>query len=132
MRSISPKRRKRMEAVREYRRRLIQDTGLCMICGNSPKVRRYGVADMNLLCCHEILNGPDRDKVLDEPSCLLVLCWGCNQYEVTDKTRWPLSRQLAVLKQKAPERYNRERVMWLRNPNAPDFVTEHEVDQWTT
>lgn len=101
-----------------------------MICGNNPKVRRHQVPDLNLLCCHEILNGPLRDKVLMEPSCLIVACWYCNQYELEDKARWPLSRQLYVIKTKAPERYDLRRVLELRNSRAMEYVTEREVDDW--
>ena len=101
-----------------------------MLCGTNPTRRFYGVAELNNLCCHEILNGPDRQKVLDEPSCLIVACWQCNGNQLEDKKTWPLARQLALIKSKAPERYDRARVLELRNPNAPNFVTEEEVDEY--
>jgi len=117
MRCQSKKRRKLMVAAGPYRDKLIQATGHCQICRGRRK-----------LSCHEILNGPLREKVLTEPSCLLVVCWECNQ-ELCNKTKWPLPRQLAVLKRTAPQRYNLERVLYLRNPNAPYAVTEAEVEE---
>lgn len=130
MRRMSKKRRERYESTREYRNALVEDTKRCMLCGTNPTRRLWGVAELNNLCCHEILNGPDRQKVLDEPSCLIVACWKCNGNDLEDKKTWPLARQLALIKVKAPERYDRERVMFLRNPNAPNFVTEGEVDAY--
>jgi hypothetical protein len=46
------------------------------------------------------------------------------------KGEWPLARQLAVIKAKAPDRYDLKRVLELRNPRAMNFVTEDEVDGW--
>jgi hypothetical protein len=119
-----------MDEVREYRKALIQHHGKCMLCEASPTNRVHSLPQLNVLCCHEILNGPLRDKVLDEPSCLIVACWYCNQYELDAKGDWPLSRQLSVIKQKAPERYDLRRVLELRNPQATNYVTEEEVDVW--
>lgn len=107
-----------MDGAGPYRDRLIRQTGRCQICRSRWK-----------LCCHEVLNGPLREKVLTEPSCLLVVCWECNQ-ELCDKTKWPLARQLAVLKRTAPKRYDLARVLFLRNPKAPYAVTEAEVEEY--
>ena len=83
-------------------------------------------AGLPQLCCHELLNGPLPQRTLDEPSCLLVVCWLCNA-ELCDKSVWPLARQLAVLKKTAPERYNLRRLLEIRNPRAMLAVTEEEV-----
>ena len=119
-----------MAEVKEYREKLIADTGSCMLCGTSPGRPRWPVWAQNQLCCHEVLNGGFRDKVLDEPSCLIVACWECNGTSLNEKGEWPLERQLAVIKVRAQDRYDLKRVMELRNPNAPNFVTEDEVDAW--
>ena len=129
MRQVSKKQRKRLDEVRDFRRSLVELTGCCMLCGASPQRPLHG-RQLSQLCCHEVLNGPDRTKVLDEPSCLIVACWYCNQYELNNKGDWPLARQLAVIKSKAPERYDLQRVLELRNPNAMRYVTEEEVDEW--
>jgi len=130
MRRVSKKRAKLISESREFRSDLCESTGACMICSASPARTRYAIQEMNQLCCHEILNGPYREKVLKEPSCLLVLCWHCNQEEVTDKSVWPVARQLAVLKKHAIDRYDLRRFLELRNPNAMRFLTEEDVDCW--
>lgn len=127
MKQLSDKRRQRQAEAKALRDKLIADTGECMICGNDY-LRR--MPPLNQLCCHEILNGPLRQRVLAEPSCLIVCCWYCNGEELDHKGRWPLARQLAVIKVKSPDRYDRERVLYLRHSNAPNFVTEDEVDAW--
>ena len=100
-----------------------------MICGASERKPRRGMpSDLSRLSVHEILNGPLRAKVLDEPCALLVVCWHCNSNELTNKAKWPVARQLSVLRTKAKHYYDRERFCWLRNPNAPHYVTEEEVD----
>lgn len=104
--------------------------GECMLCGTNETKRIYQPSFLNQLCCHEILNGPYRQKVLDERCCLIVACWKCNSNELNRKGEYPLARQLAIIKAKAPERYDLERVLYLRNPNATRFVTEDEVDHW--
>lgn len=127
---LSDKRKARMQQVKPFRTALIDQTGQCMLCGTSPRRPIHAMEALNQLCCHEILNGPLRDKVLDERSCLIVACWYCNQYELDNKGDWPLPRQLAVIKAKAPERYDLKRVLELRNPRAMNYVTEDEVDVW--
>jgi len=109
-----------MQDVKPLRQGLISAAGRCMACLVTPKHAR--------LDCHEILCGSLRDKTLDEPCSLLVLCWRCNSEEMTDKVRWPVARQLALLHEYSPEHYDLVRFNWLRNPNAPNFVTQEEVD----
>ena len=101
-----------------------------MLCGASPKALKHRPIELNQLCCHEILNGPLRDKTLDEPSSLIVACWRCNQEELEDKREWPIARQLAVIKKHAPSRYDLERVLYLRNPNAMRYLSEDDIDYW--
>lgn len=111
-----------MEEVKPLRQELISAAGRCMACRVSASHAR--------LDCHEILNGPLRDKTLGEACSLLVLCWICNSNEMTDKNKWPIARQLALLQERDPDSYDLTRFNWLRNPNAPRFVTQDEVDQF--
>ena len=127
--SRSQHNRDRAAEAKPVRDAFKDEIGQCMICGASPRRPMHAIADMNELCCHEILNGPLRQKTLDEPCSLLVLCAYCNQNEVEDKGSWPAARQLAVLMTKAPQHYDLVRFNWLRNPNAPRFVEQHEVDR---
>ena len=123
IRSVSSKRRKRMNEVRPLRQALVEAAGRCMACRVSARDAR--------LDCHEILNGALRDKTLDEPCSLLVLCWNCNSNKMTDKAEWPVARQLALLQLRDPDSYDLVRFNWLRNPNAPNFVTQEEVDEYS-
>jgi len=101
-----------------------------MICGASPKKKKHRLPESNQLCCHEIANGPLRQAALDQPYAILVLCFHCNQSEVMDKANWPQARQLAVLKTFSPEHYDLQAFNFLVNPNAPNRITQEEVDEW--
>lgn len=101
-----------------------------MICGARPGVRNGRIPQLNQLCCHEIANGPDRQKALDKPYAILVLCWHCNGSEVEDKSKWPQDRQLAVLKACSPEDFDLVAFNLLVNPRAPLRITHEEIDRW--
>lgn len=122
--------RQRAAEAKPIRQALIAKHGSCMICGAGPRSTNGRMASQNQLCCHEVLNGGLRQKTLDEPCSLLVLCWHCNQNEVEDKGAWPHARQLAVLQEKSPEDYDLERFCFLRNAAAPRYIEQHEVDFW--
>jgi hypothetical protein len=99
-----------------------------MACGHSPgNPWRDKPRECSQLCCHEILNGPLRQKTLDKPSSLLVLCWWCNQ-QMNDKQLWPETRQLALLQARSPDDYDLVAHNELANPRAPLRVTQEEVD----
>ena len=83
------------------------------------------------MCCHEIANGPDRQKALDQPYAILVLCWWCNAHEVTDKRQWPQARQLAVLKARAPDSYDLAAFNTLVG-RGPRRITEEDVLSWNS
>lgn len=128
MRRVSLKRQRRMKEAKPVRDELISRVGCCEICGASPSRPRRGVPlDLSQLCCHEIANGPLREKALDQPYALLVLCWYCNGHEVVDKSEWPEARQLAVLAESRPEDFDLEAFCYLMNPRAPNRVTLDEV-----
>lgn len=131
MRRVSAKRRKLLDRVRPIRSALIEAHPECMICEASPRHPHRGrPADCSQLCCHEIANGPYREKALDKPYAILVLCWYCNGEEVTDKQEWPESRQLALLRECSPEHYDLAAYNALRSPESPDRITQEDVDQW--
>lgn len=132
MRKTSKKRSLLNAKASETRKGLVEKHGSCMICGVSPgRPNRTRPLECSQLCCHEIANGPLRSKALDKPYAILVLCWYCNQYEVTNKKIWPESRQLSILKAKSDD-YDLTRYNTLVNPRAPDRITAQEVEQWTT
>ena len=113
--------------MRSVRRDLVERIGRCECCGR--RAERW--QDIHaVLHCHEILNGPLRDKTLDEPCSLLVTCWTCNSEKLTDKKEWPIERQLALILKSDPERFDLKRFLWLRNPNAPEAVTTEDIREW--
>lgn len=120
-----------MDEVRGIRRALIEAHPSCMICGHSPRRPwRDKPRECSQLCCHEIANGNNRDKALDKPYAILVLCSYCNCHSVTDKSVWPESRQLAVLQQRSPSNYDLQAYNALVNPRAPMRIEESEVTTW--
>lgn len=103
-----------------------------MICGHGPKrPHRDKPRECSQLCCHEIACGKNREKALDKPYAILVLCGFCNGSVVTDKGTWPEPRQLAVLMQESPGDYDLESYNRLINPNAPRRITQDDVDRFT-
>jgi hypothetical protein len=102
-----------------------------MICGCSPERPHRGKPlEMSALSVHEILRGPLRGKTLGSLSSLLVTCWLCNSLEMTNRTKWPEARQLAVLLKRLPDHYDLIEHNRLANERAPDRILQSEVDEW--
>ena len=102
-----------------------------MNCGHRPEQpHRDKPRECSQLCCHEIANGPLRDKALDQPYAILVLCYYCNSEEMEDSRKWPEARQLALLMAESPEDYDLTAYNALVNPRAPNRITQGEVDEF--
>lgn len=129
---MSAKSLNRRREVRAKRQAIIADHPNCMICGHSPARPWYTKPrECSRVCCHEIANGPNRQKALDAPYAILVLCWWCNGSVVTDRRVWPESRQLAILQRLRPDvvdlpLYNRLVGRGMRR------ITQEDLDQWKT
>jgi hypothetical protein len=119
MRRISSKRQARQAEAKPFRDDLIQRVGRCEYCHEKPPRVR--------LCVHEVANGPNRQKALDKPYAVLVLCWGCNGL-ATDKGTWSEAAQLKCLKESRPEDYDLAAYNHLINPRAPMRIEQFEVD----
>ena len=119
MRRISGKRQARQAEAKPFRDDLIQRVGRCEYCHKKPPQVR--------LCVHEVSNGSHRQKALDQPYAVLVLCWGCNGL-ATDKGTWSEAAQLKCLKESRPEDYDLVAYCRLTNPRALLRIEEHEVD----
>ncbi len=132
LRRQSKKNRQRAAQVRGLRLRLVNEIGRCMACGYSSRNPNPRLPiQLSKLACHEILRGSgNRQRVLDEPSCLLVLCAFCNCHEFTDAGKWPIQRQLCLQQQRAPDWYDLRRFNELKSTSAPDGVTQAEVDSY--
>jgi hypothetical protein len=131
LKRISAKTQKRAQECREFRKMLVERVGKCEICGHSERrPRKDKPLECSQLCVHEIACGALRQKALDQPYALLVLCWWCNGNEVIDKGKWSQARQLAVLKSSRPEDYDLVKFNFLVNPRAPSRIEEREVKAW--
>lgn len=129
LRSYSKKRRQRETSASEFRRTLVAIETGCWICGSSPLHPHRGrPKDCSTLDCHEIANGVNRQKALDKPFAILILCRFCNGHIVTDKSAWPEARQLSLLRTKRPERFDLAAYNRLVNERAPNRITLAEVD----
>jgi hypothetical protein len=117
MRPQSKKFRKRADEARPVRNDLKSRFPFCWACG-----------EITTVCVHEIAGGPNRQKFLDEPCGLLVLCYPCNTGPLHDRSLWPQARQLALLWSVNPEAYDLTRFNLLVNPRAPHRITQEEVD----
>jgi len=127
LKRYSDKRKAREAEAKPFRDALIAKVRCCERCGLAGQ--GYGHPNVRL-CVHEIANGPLRQKALDQPYAVLVLCWPCNEL-ATDKGTWPEAEQLACLKINRPEDYDLVAYNRLVNERAPNRITEEEVDQFT-
>ena len=128
---VSDKRAKLNRASAGLRRRLVNEAGCCMACGHSSRnPNPYRLLELSKVVCHEVSNGQHRGNSLDQPQCILCICRFCNEYEFTDKAKWPEARQLCLLMVRARDRYNLEAYLRLTNPRAMQRITQEEVDFW--
>jgi len=117
---MSAKTRARAKEVQAVRRRLIAESRWCMLC-------RRGGRKANLMC-HEIARGPHRQKALDKPYAILVVCETCHRV-VHGTLDWPESRQLFRLKLSAPGRYDLDAYNRLVG-RGENRITPADVEQW--
>lgn len=128
MKSFSDKRMKRLAEARPFREALVDRVGHCEYCGAYPGIQNGRMQQLNQLCVHELANGPLRQKALDQPYAVLVLCWGCNGL-ATDKGTWSEAAQLKCLRDSRPEDYDLVAYNKLVNERAPLRIEPWEVDE---
>ena len=121
MRRMSKKYAARVEECREFRRKLIKRRGSCDTCG-----REAGPGEHPYLECHEIARGPLRYRALDLAYAILVVCRAC--HAEIHRASWTETEQLQVLKLSCPDDYDLAAYNNLVNPDAPNRITEEEVD----
>ena len=129
MRNESKKAAARERACLAFRKQLIESVGHCEICPYVPgKQWRWPPG----LVCHEIARGACRQNALDKRFAILVLCSACHEDIHGGPGWWPETRQLAILKESRPEHFDLFRYNLLKNPNAPNRITQDEVNEWKT
>ena len=97
---------------------LIDEIFQCELCGRPHK-----------LVVHHIMRGPLRKKSTGKRFANLVLCRTCHDTRMHGNEHWPETRQLAVLKLSRPEDYSLYQYNLLKNPNAPNRITEADVSE---
>lgn len=130
MKSKSVTRRKREAEAKPFREKLVADAGECESCGCSPERRHGRMPELARLAVHEIASGPDRQKALDKPYAVLVLCWQCNSGPFQNRGQWPESRQLALLARRRPKDFDLTAYLELTSPRAMRRIEIEEVLQW--
>lgn len=122
MRTESLKRRTRRLEAQPIRDALKARVGRCEFC-LKPR-------EPHLLACHEIANGSHRNKALDKPFAILVVCkepWGKPPCHATVQS-WSEAKQLALLYLVRSSDYDLAAFNRLVNERAPERITQSEVN----
>lgn len=98
-----PKTQAIYDAMREQREAYPYEFGRCV----NPECDGKG----GMLTVHEITSGQNRMAGFQEPATWLCLCVRCNCDVFTDRTEWPVVKQLALKAMVDPTRYSREKVL---------------------
>lgn len=117
LRRQSSKARKRAAEAKPVRDELLAEVPWCEVC-------RFEWSEL----VHEIAQGADRQKALDQRYAVLVLGAECHR-RIHTETGWPVARQLAALARSRPADYDLDAFNQLVGP-GPKRVTEAEVRQW--
>lgn len=126
MRGKSATRSRREKEAKPFRDKLIAQVGECENCGCSPDSHGK-MAELSRLSVHEIADGTHRQKALDKPYAVLVLCWECNSGSFKDRSEWSEARQLALLARRRPKDFNLKAYLELTSPRAPIRITIDDV-----
>lgn len=130
MRVKSTTRKNREAEAKPFRQKLVADVGECENCGCSPSNKQGKMADLVRLAVHEIASGTHRQKALDKPYAVLVLCWQCNSGPFQDRSEWSESRQLALLARSRPKDFDLTAYLELTSPRAMRRIEIGEVLDW--
>ena len=130
MKQKSTIRKNREAEAKPFRDKLVADVGECEHCGCSPSNRQGRMSDLVRLAVHEIASGTHRQKALDKPYAVLVLCWACNSGPFQDRSGWPESKQLALLARSRPKDFDLAAYLELTSPNAPRRIEIQEILDW--
>jgi hypothetical protein len=115
MRYQSKKRAALMRSCKDERQGFVEAGGYCWVCGVTRQ-----------LCCHEMTSGTHRDASLDKRFTWLCVCSECNCGCLTDKSEWPLVKQLAVKWIYDREHFDVEAICLLMG-RSPDAIYFSEV-----
>lgn len=96
----------------------------CAICGGTGN----GTGGVHV---HEIIGGPSRMRAFVERAAWLPACNPCNGDALTDRTAWPLAKQLAIKLELDPQWFDLDAINALiavaGHPNPPRAITADDV-----
>lgn len=118
MKPISKKRARLMRRVSPLRKAYLEEYTHCMVCGVAPANQ-----------VHEMARGSHREAALETPCAWLATCWSCNHLLLTDASRYPIARQLAIKFLRDPGRFDLGEFNALRG-RAPGAITWEDVEIW--
>lgn len=121
MKRMSDKTRKRFLQAKPIRDGLRESVGRCEVCDH-----RYFVGSVTPLDVHEISRGVHRQKSLDKPFALLVVCRWCHEHLGSAKL-WSEAKQLALLAERRLHDWDLEAYLELTSPRAPRRIELEEV-----
>lgn len=121
MRKMSKKTRARFLEAKPVRDSLRESVGRCEVCD-----RAYFTGSVVPLDVHEICRGVHRQKALDKPFALLVVCRWCHEHLGSAKL-WSEEKQLALLAERRLQDWDLEAYLQLTSPRAPRRITMEEV-----
>lgn len=130
MKAKSIIRKQREAEAKPFRDALVAQVGECENCGCSPVNKQGKMPTLASLAVHEIASGTHRQKALDKPYAVLVLCWECNSGPFQNLALWPESRQLALLARKRPKDFDLTAYLELTSPRAMRRIEIGEILQW--
>lgn len=121
MKRMSDKTRKRYLQAKPLRDGLRESVGRCEVC-----LRPYLSNWTMPLDVHEICRGVHRQKALDKPFALLVVCRWCHEHLGSAKL-WSEAKQLALLAERRLHDWDLEAYLELTSPRAPRRIEIEEV-----
>lgn len=127
MKATSIIREKREAEAKPFRDYLVAAVGECEHCGCSPTNRQGRMPALTRLAVHEIASGVHRQKALDKPYAVLVLCWQCNSGPFQNRGEWSEARQLALLAKRRPGDFDLTAYLELTSPQAMRRIEIAEI-----
>ena len=112
----SPKRTKRDREAKPFRDQLKASVGKCEICGCHGRG----------LDVHEICRGSHREKAIDKPFAVLVVCRACHD-KLGSAFFWPEARQLAIMAEKRLLSWDLKAYLEITSPRAKKRIEIKEV-----
>lgn len=118
MNRVNPATAKQRREADPVRAKYVAEVFTCQCCGKRPATE-----------CHEIVRRSTSKKSIEYRCCYLALCHDCHEYSVSDYSKYPISRQLALKSIGDPEHFCLATVNKLRGRDE-GAITWADVSKW--